>query len=543
MENHNKTPGTCRFVSFNVCGIKNVLNYSPWREDKTFAHMFKLLQADVICFQETKIQPRDLTEQMALVPEFNAFFSFPIVKKGYSGVAIYVRKTIPVLKAENGLTGYLESADYRGLCYRDLSPEQAIGGYPANVDRVNGLEIDSEGRALVLDIGHCVIIGLYCPANSTGERDAYRNAFFDTLDTRVRNFVELKRNVVVFGDLNVARELIDSAEGKQEYVKLGKISSSNPTDSAQDFLVQNQDASMQWKQSTYGRQILDGWISLGLRDTCRDHHPDRMAMYTCWNQKIDARPGNFGSRIDYVLTRGLECPAADILPVLLGSDHCPVYADIAFDSPKDDQPLDISDTVQCAEKELNAAHAPPRLCASYLSQFGSSHNIKSLFARSTKPKARAASSSTELTGSASENSSNLASSELISTAEQSTTPVEPTEPQSHMAPPLRPPETHDINTAASNPFPPPSKKQKTLASFFIKNIPDKINQQPDPKRDLLPNADVPPASPKKPKTTEWTKLLTPNPPPLCSGHKEPSKLMKSKKRGPNFGREFWMCAR
>ena len=38
-----------------------------------------------------------------------------------------------------------------------------------------------------------------------------------------------------------------------------------------------------------------------LMDIVRDFHPERKAMYTHWEQKVNARPGNFGSRIDFVL--------------------------------------------------------------------------------------------------------------------------------------------------------------------------------------------------------------------------------------------------
>ena len=64
-------------------------------------------------------------------------------------------------------------------------------------------------------------------------------------------------------------------------------------------------------------------------DICRSFHPTRTGMFTCWNQKTNARPGNFGSRIDYVLCtedlKGWFCDS-DIQEGLMGSDHCPVYA-------------------------------------------------------------------------------------------------------------------------------------------------------------------------------------------------------------------------
>jgi len=43
-------------------------------------------EADVICFQEHKLQLKDLTHAMANVPNYNAYYSFSKFKKGYSGV-------------------------------------------------------------------------------------------------------------------------------------------------------------------------------------------------------------------------------------------------------------------------------------------------------------------------------------------------------------------------------------------------------------------------------------------------------------------------
>jgi len=44
--------------------------------------MFDTLEADIVCFQETKIQPKDLSDDMVLVPGFDSYFTFPKQKKG-----------------------------------------------------------------------------------------------------------------------------------------------------------------------------------------------------------------------------------------------------------------------------------------------------------------------------------------------------------------------------------------------------------------------------------------------------------------------------
>ena len=47
--------------------------------------MFDILEADIVAFQETKIQRKDLSDDMVLVPGWDCYFSLPRHKKGNSG--------------------------------------------------------------------------------------------------------------------------------------------------------------------------------------------------------------------------------------------------------------------------------------------------------------------------------------------------------------------------------------------------------------------------------------------------------------------------
>jgi len=44
--------------------------------------MFDTLEADIVCFQELKVQKRELTDGMVLVPGWDCYFTFPKHKKG-----------------------------------------------------------------------------------------------------------------------------------------------------------------------------------------------------------------------------------------------------------------------------------------------------------------------------------------------------------------------------------------------------------------------------------------------------------------------------
>lgn len=307
-----------RFVSFNVCGLRNVVKYEPWCQNRSLQFMFEQLRGDVLCFQEVRTQEKDVPYNMAIVPGYSGYFSFPHVKKGYSGVAIYVKDEIAVFHAEDGITGWLKSKDFPEKTYRDLEQceeststdnstmvknvplQHCIGGYPENVDESLGKEIDSEGRSVVLDLGFCVVFGLYCPANSLGNKEEYRTNYFRILNQRIINLIKAGREVIVMGDMNVARELFDSGDGLEDYFKTWGRSIPAAL-SMKNLQTHHSDAVRTWKMSTPERLMFSGWLDTKeekegapghqdngassqlplLRDVCREKHPQRMSMYTC----------------------------------------------------------------------------------------------------------------------------------------------------------------------------------------------------------------------------------------------------------------------
>lgn len=160
---------------------------------------------------------------------------------------------------------------------------------------VDASTIDSEGRCVVLEFPAFVLIGTYCPANRDESRDSFRQNYIEALDARVRNLIAIGKRVFVTGDLNISREEIDSAHAAEairkgattedEFVSVGVRRIFNQLLSDGKVLGERDE----------GRE------DPALYDICRAHHPDRRGMYTCWEQRINARPGNYGARIDYVL--------------------------------------------------------------------------------------------------------------------------------------------------------------------------------------------------------------------------------------------------
>ncbi|KAK0725178.1 Endonuclease/exonuclease/phosphatase [Lasiosphaeris hirsuta] len=307
--------------------------------------MFDTLEADIVVIQETKIQRKDLEDDMVLVPGWDVYFSLPKYKKGYSGVAIYTRssKCCPI-RAEEGITGVLTPPN-SSVKFRDLPADQQIGGYPRPGQLssiVDEATLDSEGRCVILEFTAFVLIGVYSPAMRDETRTEFRQGFMDALDIRVRNLAALGKQVILCGDLNIIRSEMDSA-GLIERLRKESMS-------MDDFF--STPSRRLFNQLVFGGRVIgdrdDGREEPVLWDLCREFHPARAGMYTCWETKRNARPGNFGSRIDYVLcTSGIKTwfSDANIQEGLMGSDHCPVFATLTDAVARDGAETQLADMV------------------------------------------------------------------------------------------------------------------------------------------------------------------------------------------------------
>ncbi len=59
--------------------------------------MFDTLEADIVVMQETKIQRKDLRDDMVLVPGWDVFFSLPKHKKGSNAQIVFRRPSRSLL--------------------------------------------------------------------------------------------------------------------------------------------------------------------------------------------------------------------------------------------------------------------------------------------------------------------------------------------------------------------------------------------------------------------------------------------------------------
>lgn len=403
----DKSPGTIRVVTFNVNGFNTLFNYHPWNRTGKLKACIDFLHADIVTLQELKVS--NVNNSVARVEGFYNYVTIPKQKKGYAGVGVYVRRPtdqdlvlmqdfLTVRKVEEGISGYLECLDYPGKCYKDLhdlanrkaqsthsqqyrdaAQKFVVGGYCDLYGRERCLELDSQGRCVVVELGcGVVVISLYCPANSqaTEDGEVFRLEFLLLVAGRVRRLEKLGKRVLVLGDINVALDLIDSADGVQAATESDDFEAANSAavagfckstvarvymnslvynsnykeasvaiDNDWNVLL-NDDAGVPVQRDKHEQSLFldsddEGDSVVGIRevvanapllhDLVRLKLGRQLRLYTCWNTLKNHRSINYGSRIDLIL--GCESISAatvqaGILPKLHGSDHCPVFADV-----------------------------------------------------------------------------------------------------------------------------------------------------------------------------------------------------------------------
>lgn len=245
-----------KLLSWNVNGLRACMG-------KGFVDSMLLQNPDIICIQETKMQP-----DQAEVP-LDGYYKFwnSAEKKGYSGTAVFTKKE-PL------------SVTYDGM----------------NIE-----EHSKEGRMITVETEDFYLVNVYTPNSQDGlKRIDYRMMWEDDLLAYLKELDKTKP-VVLCGDLNVAHEEID--------LKNPKTNRGNAGFSDQE------------------REKMTTLLSQGFIDTFRYLNPDATGRYSWWSYRFNARKNNAGWRIDYfIVSERLKdnIKDADILSDIYGSDHCPV---------------------------------------------------------------------------------------------------------------------------------------------------------------------------------------------------------------------------
>jgi len=251
-----------RILSYNVNGIRAALK-------KDFLGWLEKESPDIICLQETKAQPGQMSEG-----DFESlgyhFYSFSAVKRGYSGVAILSKE-------------------------RAFHVEQGMG-----TDKY-----DFEGRVIRADFSDFSVISVYFPSGTTGSpRQAFKMDFLADFTAYLNELRKSLPNLIISGDYNICRLWIDIHNPEKQQNTSG-------------FLPEERE---------WFRQFVD----LGYVDSFREIvvDPDH---YSWWSYRAGSRERNKGWRIDYnMVTSPLKeiIKSAGILSEVAHSDHCPVWLEL-----------------------------------------------------------------------------------------------------------------------------------------------------------------------------------------------------------------------
>lgn len=250
-----------KLISWNVNGLRACVT-------KGFPEIFKDLNADIFCLQETKLQ----AGQIDLSFEgYHQYWNYA-EKKGYSGTAVFTKE----------------------------EPLSVFYG-------MDKAEHDTEGRLITLEFDSFYFVCCYTPNAQDGlKRIDYRMKWEDDLREYL---VSLKKTkpVIYCGDLNVAHNEIDLKNPKtnrgnagfsdEERGKFTELLASGFTDSFRYLYPDTEGAYSWWSYRFKAREKNAGW---------------RIDYFIVSEESKD------------------KIIEAKIHPEIFGSDHCPVELVIDF---------------------------------------------------------------------------------------------------------------------------------------------------------------------------------------------------------------------
>ena len=212
-----------KLVSWNVNGLRACLN-------KGFLDFVALADADVICLQETKLQPHQIELDL---PQYHIYWN-SADKKGYSGTAVLTKE----------------------------EPLSVVFGFGDDIHR-------HEGRVITAEYPDFYLVCCYTPNSQDGlKRLDYRMQWEDDLRAYL---MELDRTkpVVYCGDLNVAHQEIDLKNPKtnrrnagftdEERGKMTQLLSAGFTDTFRAKYPDAEGAYSWWSYRFHAREKNAGW--------------------------------------------------------------------------------------------------------------------------------------------------------------------------------------------------------------------------------------------------------------------------------------------
>lgn len=253
-----------RVITCNVNGIRAAAKkgFFTWLEQQ---------QPDVVCLQETKAQPEQLSDALFHPAGYHCYYH-SAQKRGYSGVAVYTRQ----------------------------QPDEIIEG-------IGWEEIDQEGRYLEVRLGDLHLVSLYMHSGSSSpDRQIKKFEFMDKFLPYLQQRLQDTPKLIISGDWNIAHRPIDLTNWRTNQ----KFSGFLPEERA-------------WMEKLFGE--------VGFVDAFRVLN-QLEGEYSWWSNRGQAWAKNVGWRIDYqVISPALRdlVERVEIYRAERFSDHAPVIVDYA----------------------------------------------------------------------------------------------------------------------------------------------------------------------------------------------------------------------
>uniref|UniRef100_A0A3Q1G1S6 DNA-(apurinic or apyrimidinic site) endonuclease n=1 Tax=Acanthochromis polyacanthus TaxID=80966 RepID=A0A3Q1G1S6_9TELE len=538
-----------KVVTWNINGIRTFRSGIKRALDS--------LDADIICVQETKVTRDLLDERTAIVDGYNSYFSYSRGRSGYSGVATYCKDSATPFAAEEGLTGLLTNHEGAVGCYGDH----------AEFSSEELQLLDNEGRAVITQ--HKVmcqdkeqtltVINVYCPRADPEkpERKQFKLEFYKLLQCRAEALLKDGSHVIVLGDINTSHRQIDHCD-PSDADDFGENPGRKWLNSFLHSLAEEEDSDEE--EPDEESEVTDPVNGGKFVDTFRYFHPSRNNAFTCWSTLTGARQTNYGTRIDYIFANYQlakeQFVAADIMPEVEGSDHCPVWGQMS-----------------CS---LLPSSKPPPLCTRYLPEFAGKQQKLSRFLVKVDQKSIESEQKNDLPGSQEEeewrenlnplgagnNASkkrSLTTDTVVPKGKKTKTANASTKPQGSLLSFFKPKLTNvkqcekatsgeEVTSSHSDQISSSTKQESSVSDTIAadtERVFDTAAETDKKTKHLTPQTTVGHSQAKKGATLGFWKsvLHGPPPPPCCKGHGEPCVLRTVKKDGPNMGKQFFVCAR
>ncbi|HXJ10002.1 MAG TPA: exodeoxyribonuclease III [Burkholderiales bacterium] len=242
-----------KIATWNVNGIR--------ARQAQFCDWLARDRPDVVCLQELKAEPAQVPAQCNL-EDYHVFWHG---LRAYSGVSLHIRKG-------------------------------AFAAEPA----FSHPEFDMESRIVQAALGPLVLASVYVP--NGGKDYSAKLAFLERLAAWAKRLHEEGRELVLCGDINIARDDIDVHPKERKPGIIG--------------------------QRPEERELFARLLGEHLVDVGRQLQPGNAQMFSWWPPWRNMRQRNIGWRIDYILASpsiAARATACTVLAEIGTSDHAPVF--------------------------------------------------------------------------------------------------------------------------------------------------------------------------------------------------------------------------